>query len=151
MSEWDGEPVSAEPAGLEGGGQLLVGALRRVAFGHDCLGLTKRDFAIAFHGDANEVFATFRAFLQALAHAGRRKLRAARPGAPNLTPDETLLVAMVAAAQCGDETLLDAYLCWLARAEARGAVAITTRALATALAVHGQWLQAPARPSPGTA
>jgi hypothetical protein len=45
------------------------------------------------------VFATFRAFLQALAHAGRRKLRAGRPGSSTHTPDETLLLALIAAAK----------------------------------------------------
>jgi|HubBroStandDraft_6_1064221.scaffolds.fasta_scaffold162022_3 hypothetical protein len=147
MGEWSDNPTEERPAELGQGGQLLISALRGIAFGHRCSALTQRDFAIAFPGDANEVFATFRAFLQALAHAGRRKLRAGHPGSPTPTPDETLLLALLAAAQAGDETLVDAYLCWLARAEARGAVAITTRALATALAVHGQWLRPATVPS----
>jgi hypothetical protein len=128
------------------GGRLLIGALRGIAFGRGCSALTRRDFAIAFPGDADEVFATFRAFLQALAHAGRRKLRAGPLGAQP-TPDETAVLALIAAAQTGDETLVDAHLCWLARAEARIPVAITARALATALAVHGQWLHVPTRRS----
>jgi hypothetical protein len=142
-------PPEYGPAGLGEGGQLLISALRRIALGHGCSVLTRRDFAIAFPGDANEVFATFCAFLQALAHAGRRKLRAGRPGAPRATPDETALLALIAAAQAGDEVLVDAHLCWLARADARPSVAIMTRALATALAAHGQWLRVPAlSPSP---
>jgi hypothetical protein len=68
-------------------------------------------------------------------------LRAGRPGSPTPTPDETLLLALIAAAQAGNDALVDAYLCWLPRAEARSAVAITARALATAAAVHGQWLE----------
>jgi hypothetical protein len=140
------------PAGLGQSGRLLIGAMRRIAFGQGCMTLTKRDFAIAFPGDANEVFGTFRAFLQALAHAGRRKLRTGHPGSPDATPDEIVLLSIIAAAQFGDEPVFDAYLCWLARAEARSAVAITTRALATALAVHGQWLEpAVARPLPAGA
>jgi hypothetical protein len=141
MGNWRDDPAEDRPAEIRQGERLLISALRGIAFGHGCSALTQRDFAIAFPGDANEVFATFRAFLQALAHAGRRKLRAGRPGSPTPTPDETVLLALLAAAQAGDETLVDAYLCWLARAEARSAVAITTRALATALAVHGQWLE----------
>jgi hypothetical protein len=126
---------------LGSGEALLIGALRRISVGQDCAALTRRDFAIAFPGDANEVFVTFRAFLNAVAHAGRRKLRVGLPGSLSLMPDEILLIALIVAAQAGDDALLDAYLCWLARAEARPAVAIMTRALATALAVHGQWLQ----------
>jgi hypothetical protein len=143
MGEWCDDPTEHEPAGLGQGGQLLIGALRRIAFGHGCSVVTRRDFAIAFPGDANEVFGTFCAFLQALAHAGRRKLRAGRPGSPIPTSDETALLALIAAAQADDQPLLDAHLCWLARPEARIAVAITARALATALAVHGQWLRQP--------
>jgi hypothetical protein len=140
------------------GEELLIGALRRIAVGQDCAALTRRDFAIAFPGDANEVFVTFRAFLKAVAHAGRRKLRVGLPASPTPTPDETLVIALIAAAQAGDEALFDAYLCWLTRAEARVSVAIMTRALATALAVHGQWLRpvvlchsgAPCNGEPGT-
>ena len=86
---------------------------------------------------------TFRAFLGTLAHAGRRKLRIGLPGSSCSMPDETLLIALLAAAQSGDDDLVDAYLCWLARPGARASVAITTRALAIALAVHGHWLRAP--------
>ena len=136
LGEWRAGDDSAEC----GGGRLLVSTLRRTALGHGCTHLIRRDFAVAFPGDANEVFATFRAFLQALAHAGRRKLRVAYPGAPALTPDETLLLAIVAAAQAGDEALFEAHLCWLTLPEARHAVAITARALAAALVAHGQWL-----------
>jgi hypothetical protein len=135
------ERAEHRPAELGQGGQLLIGALRGIAFGHGCSALTRRDFAIAFPGDAGEMFATFRSFLQALAYASRRKLRAGRPGSPTPTSDETLLLTLIAAAQAGDEALVDAHLCWLARPDARAFVAITTRALATALAVHGVWLR----------
>jgi hypothetical protein len=47
-------------------------------------------------------------------------------------------------AQAGDEILVDAHLCWLARAEDSLTLAMTARALATALATHGQWLCLPA-------
>jgi hypothetical protein len=143
LAEWHAGDDLAECSGS----QLLVSALRRSALGQACVDLIRRDFAIAFPGDANEVFATFRAFLQALAHAGRRRLRVAYPCAKVLTPDETLLLAIVAAAQAGNEALFEAYLCWLALPKARDAVAITTRALATALAAHGQWLRPPASPA----
>jgi hypothetical protein len=124
---------------------LLIGALRRAAAGHAGCRLTRRDFAIAFPGDADEVFVTFRAFLGTLAHAGRRKLRIGLPGSSLAMPDETLLIALLAAAQSGNDGLVDAYLCWLARPGERISVAITARALATALAAHGHWLRAPVR------
>jgi hypothetical protein len=126
--------------GPSDGEALLIGALRRAAAGHERCVLTRRDFAIAFPGDVDEVLVTFRAFLGALAHAGRRKLRIGLPGSSLAMPDEILLIALLAAAQARDDELVDAYLCWLARPGARAAVAITARALATALAVHGYWL-----------
>jgi hypothetical protein len=137
-----GEYRASDNIAEYGGSQLLLSALRRSALDQACADLIRRDFAVAFPGDANEVFATFRAFLQALAHAGRRKLRVAYPCAKVLTPDETLLLAIVAAAQAGNEALFEAHLCWLALPKARDAVAITTRALAMALAAHNQWVQA---------
>jgi hypothetical protein len=132
-----------ENAALGRGGELLIGVLRRIAAGQDCAALTRRDFAVTFHGDADEVFATFRAFLQSLAHGGRRKLRVGLPGACRVTPDETAIIALIAAAQADDEARLDAHLCWLARCEAQLLVAMMSRALATALTVHGQWLTLP--------
>jgi hypothetical protein len=63
MSEWSDGPAEHKSAEFGQGGQLLISALRGIAFGHGCSALTRRAFAIAFPGDANEVFATFRAFL----------------------------------------------------------------------------------------
>jgi len=140
----------AAELGFFDGETLLIRALRRAAAGHEGCALTRRDFAIAFPGDADEVFVTFRAFLGTLAHGGRRKLRIALPGSALTMPDETLLIALLAAAQQGDDELVDAYLCWLVRPGARASVAITTRALATALAVHGYWLIATSAPHPPT-
>ena len=137
MGKWQSMPAECDAAGLGATKDLLIGALRHLAGGQGCAALARRDFALAFPGDASEVFATFRAFLATLAHAGRRKLRIGHLGTPRPTPDETILITLIAAAQIGDETLLDGYLCWLTRPEARCPVAITARALATALAVHG--------------
>jgi hypothetical protein len=138
----------ATEIGLCDGETLLIGALRRAAAGYEGCALTRRDFAIAFPGDADEVFVTFRAFLGTLAHGGRRKLRIGLPGSSLAMPDEILLIALLAAAQLGDDGLVEAYLCWLARPGARASVAITTRALATALTVHGLWLRAAPAPAP---
>jgi hypothetical protein len=143
MGDWHDMPVESGPFGCATSAGLLIGTLRRVAIGHKCAELTRRDFALAFPGDGDEVFATFRGLLCTIAHASRRKLRIGLPGSPQPTPDETLLIALVAAAQARNDDLVDAHLCWLARPEARCAVAITLRALATALAVHGHWLPAP--------
>ena len=131
-------------AGVGYGGRLLIEASRRIAAGGEGCRLTLQEFAAAFPGDGPEVLATFRVFLQAVAHAGRRKLRVARLGSPLLLPDERLLLALITAAQSGDRSLLDDYLCWLTRADRRmTAVTIAACALATALAAHGQWLLSP--------
>ncbi|HWB50719.1 MAG TPA: hypothetical protein VG651_16545 [Stellaceae bacterium] len=142
----DGEDTALGP-----GAALLIGTLRRIAAGRECAALSRRDFAMAFPGDADEVFVTFRAFLQSLAHAGRRKLRVAPPGSGRATPDETSIIALIAAAQTGDAARLDAHLCWLARGEAQLLVAVMARALATALGVHGQWLRSDEAPPPARA
>lgn len=126
------------------GGRVLIDALRRMATGHDTCRLILGEFAAAFPGDGPEIFATFRVFLQAVAHAGRRKLRVAAPGSTQLSPDEKLLLALIAAAQSGDQSLLDGYVSWLTRADRRmSVVAIAVGALATALGAHGQWLAEP--------
>jgi hypothetical protein len=126
------------------GGRVLIEAVRRVAAGHDACRLTLSEFAIAFPGDGLEVLATLRVFLQAIAHAGRRKLRVAPPGSTRLLPDEKLLLALIAAAQSGEQSLLDGYMCWLTRADRRmSLVSIAVEALATALGAHGLWLATP--------
>jgi hypothetical protein len=141
MSHDNTIPEWAEhPAGAEIGGRLLIRTLRRIAAGRECEALTIREFDDAFGEDAAEVFATFYTFLQAVACGSRRKMRVAHPGSHPLTPDELQLLTVIAAAQSGDAPRLEAHLRWLSRASLRAAVAITARALATALAVHDYWL-----------
>jgi hypothetical protein len=102
--------------------------------------LTLRDFTATFPGDGMEVFATFRVFLQAVAYAGRRKLCIGPSESALLLLDENLLLALIAATQSGNRSLLDAYLCWLTRADRMNVVSIAACALATALRAHRQWL-----------
>jgi hypothetical protein len=133
------------------GGRLLIEAVRRAGVGREACRLTLQEFAATFPGDGLEVLATFRVFLQAVGYASRRKMRVGTPGTAFLLPDEKLLLALIAAAQGGDNLLLDAYVCWLTRADRRMAVVtIAARALATALGAHGQWLLLPEVPIRGS-
>jgi hypothetical protein len=105
--------------------------------------LLEQELADVCGEDAAEVLATFRTFLQALAFAGRRRLRIGWGGYAGITPDERQLLSLVAAAQAGDRPQLEAHLRWLAGAERRATLAIATQALGAALAAHGMRLPPP--------
>lgn len=136
-------------SGMGEGGRLLIEATRRLAVGREQCRLTLQAFDVTFPGDGREMLATFRVFLQAVAYASRRRLRVGLPGTMCLLPDEKLLLGLIAAAQTGDRSLLDDYLCWLTRADRRmSVVTISVYALAAALGAHGQWLL-PSLENPG--
>ena len=135
--------AAEDMSGLTEGEQLVVRSWRRVAAERIDGPLLAREFERACGEDAAEVFATFCTFLRALACASRRHLRIGHPGCSTLTLDERQLLTVIAAAQAGDETRLEANLRWLARAELRVALAIAVSALGTALAAHGYCLPLP--------
>jgi hypothetical protein len=123
--------------------RLLTWAWRLIAVGRGNCPVLEREFAEACGEDAREVLATFVGFLQALVHAGRRRLVIGAPGGAEKTADERRILALIASAQADEALLFDAHLDWLARADARHILAMGARALATALSVHGLCLALP--------
>ncbi|HVJ51835.1 MAG TPA: hypothetical protein VM689_05200 [Aliidongia sp.] len=129
------------------GEHLLVWSWRRLASELDAA-LIGREFAGVCGEDTGEVIATFCNFLEALDFAGRRKLTVGSPGSLALSPDERLALSLLGAAQADMPALFEARLRWLARPEARPALAIATGALATALSVNGLHLARPRTDGP---
>jgi hypothetical protein len=127
---------------------VVFGAWRRLAAGEGGSPLLARDFARVFGEDAVELLAVFCTFLQALAYGARRRLALGIPGCAGLTLDERQLLALLAAAQAGDEARFEAHLSWLVGRERRQGAAIAARALATALALHELRLALPAPAEP---
>jgi hypothetical protein len=99
---------------------LIVRTFRKILLGNKNCPALARDFALAYGGDAVEVYMTFCTLLAALAYASRRPLSAA--------------------AQAEDRDLFEANLRWLARADLRASLAMTANAFANALRAHGQIL-----------
>ncbi len=138
------------PRGALGAGyaeHLLVWSWRRMAIakGH-CIGhcaFIDREFGDACGEDACEVFATFVAFLEALAYASRRQIVLGHPGYLGLTADERQVLTLIAAAQNGRPALFDAHLTWLAKADRRQTLVIGAGALASALSANDLRLMAP--------
>lgn len=128
--------------GLNQGEHLLVWALRRLVIRPDVCGVVDREFTTACGEDAAEVLATLRLFLRGLAYTARRRINIGHPGSCALTTDERQILAMVAAAQQSDHGRLDASICWFARIEARGQLALATRALASAFNAHALAIRA---------
>jgi hypothetical protein len=139
-----GHRVASPQAGIAGIGRaehLLVWSWRRIAAGRADCPLIAREFRQLCGEDAAEVLATFGVFLRALAYAGRHRLKIGYPGWAGLTADERQCLMLIAAAQTGDEVCFETHLRWLARAERRPALEISTQALATALEMHDLQLQ----------
>jgi hypothetical protein len=122
---------------------LLVWALRRIVTGRGGCVLLSREFAEACGEDGPEVLAAFGAFLNVLAWGGRRSLAIRPPGALAFSADERRVLALVAAAQGGDQGRFALHLDWLARREARETVAVVARAVAAAFSAHALTLTAP--------
>lgn len=132
------------------GEHLLVWALRRMVKGKDYGPLVGREFADTCGEDGREVLATLHTFLLALIHTCRRELSIGHPGCPSLTADERQVLMLVAAAQNGREAQFDAQLRWLAADDDRPTLAMTARALATALVYNRLTLTPPASQLPTT-
>jgi hypothetical protein len=139
------DPPVARPPPTSSCGAIhwLVDAWRHRAVGNGAPPTVVRAFADVCGSEAGDVYATFDAFLRALAWAGRRRLRIGYPGAPQTTVDERRALALVAAAQAGHAAYFDAHLQWLARRDAAFVLTVTARALAAALTSHGSLLPLP--------
>jgi hypothetical protein len=134
------ELPEASLMGLTDAQCLIVRTFRKILLGNKNCPTLVRDFALAYGGDAVEVYMTFCTLLAALAYASRRPLSAGHPGCDWLTGDERQLLTLIAAAQAEDRPLFEANLRWLARADLRGSLAMTANAFANALRAHGQIL-----------
>jgi hypothetical protein len=66
------------------------------------------------------------------------------PGCPNITFDERQMLAVIAASQAEDDTLLLSHLSWLVRSERREAVAQAAHVLAQLLNLRGMGISLPA-------
>jgi hypothetical protein len=119
---------------------LIVRTFRKILLGNKNCPTLARDFALAYGGDAVEVYMTFCTLLAALAYASRRPLVPGHPGCDWLTGDERQLLTLIAAAQAENLPLFEANLRWLARADLRASLAMTANAFANALRAHGQIL-----------
>lgn len=137
-----------EVLGFGYGEHLLVWAWRRLAIGRGDCPLLVREFDAACGEDGPEVLATLAFFLQVLARASRRRLAIGPPCCLALTADERQVLTLLAAAQTDHSAVFEAHLRWLATRDARPALAIGARALATAFGVHELQLPLPPLPAP---
>jgi hypothetical protein len=94
--------------GLSYAEHLLVWSWRKIVMGYGGCPLIAREFSLLCGEDGGEVLATLHTFLQALAYAGRRRLEVGYPGYTSLTVDERKMLVLIAAAQSGDATRLEA-------------------------------------------
>jgi hypothetical protein len=136
-------PESGIP-GLTFGEHLLVWSWRKIVTGRGGCPLIAREFSLSCGEDASEVLATLYTFLQALAYAGRRRLKVGYLGYTSLTTNERKMLVLIATAQRDDPASLEAHLQILARAALRPALAIAARALGAALDEHDLRLPLPA-------
>ena len=134
-----GSGSEAPPATLSFGEWLAVWTLRWIAFEPSASCPDSDDVARGTHADLLRAEAALRAFVAAARQGSRgvREPRLARPVDPALTRDERRLLRALAAAQAGDEALLDNFLYKIALDRAaRAVLADGVRALATALAAQ---------------
>jgi hypothetical protein len=114
--------------------RLVMTAMRRLVLGLGmCPGIA-REFEVLCGPRAAEVISVLRLFLGTLDRTARRRLTVAPPGWFAPTADERQMLAMLAAAQCGDEELLGALARWLARSEMQLLLVQVSHRLADVLA-----------------
>jgi len=121
---------------------LLVWTWRKLVSGRGGCPLVGREYA-AFDG-GEEMLVALAAFLRALGQGSRRALSVGPPGCLGMTADERQMLALLAAGQCEDETLIAAHLDWLVRPESRDGVAAAVRCLARTLTANDLDLPRPA-------
>lgn len=114
-------------------GHLLVWTWRKFVIGHADCPVLVREY-LDFAGDqADGLLGAFAAFLQALGSGSRRMLSVGHPHCAGLTPDETQMLRLIAAAQAYDEALLAANLRWMAKPDYQAAALAAVMALAEQL------------------
>jgi hypothetical protein len=161
MLSWIGRPVMAKARQREShgryeaslcAGHLLVWTWRKFVVGHaDCPVLAREYFAFAGE-QADDLLIAFAAFLQALGSGSRRTMTVGHPHCAGLTPDEQQILRLIAAAQEGEDALLEAHLSWLVKGSQKEAVARTVKMLVMRLNACGVILpEAAYAPPPATA
>ncbi|MEE3623211.1 hypothetical protein UCD39_04325 [Nitrospirillum sp. BR 11752] len=155
ISPRDHRPPPTPLEGLSAGERLLVWSLRHMAQPYagssparpGCP-LIRHAFLQACGEDADDVMATFRAFLLLYGRSARERPRVGCPGCPDLTPDERQLLRLLALAQPSAEPSAPARLYALVehlmRPGTSDGVLVASRAMACALGAHG--LSLPVRP-----
>jgi len=113
--------------------RVLVWTWRKIAAGGSSCPLIAREFAQLFGEDSPEVLATLCTFLRAVALCSNRRMKVAYAGCLGRTSDERQVLALIAAAQAGNEARLEAHLRWFARSEARLVLRVSAHALGAAL------------------
>ncbi|MBB6252257.1 hypothetical protein [Nitrospirillum iridis] len=153
----DSLPQPAPLEGLSAGERLLVWSLRHMAqpyaghaassAGRGCP-LIRHAFLHACGEDADEVMATFRAFLLLYGRSARQRPQVGCPGCQDLTTDERQLLRLLALAQPSTDPTTSARLYALTehlmRPGSTEGVLVASRAMASALGAHG--LSLPLRP-----
>lgn len=149
----DSLPQPAPLEGLSSGERLLVWSLRHMAQPYSSPArrgcpLIRHAFLQACGEDADEVMATFRAFLLLYGRSARQRPLVGCPGCQDLTPDERKLLRLLALAQpSADPTAaarLYALVEHLMRPGTTDGLMVASRAMAGALGAHG--LSLPVRP-----
>lgn len=144
LSDFPSGGGPARPAGF------IIEAWRHAALGNPNTAKLLQDFQRHCGAAAESVFESWFIFLRVLGRESRRRLRVGHPGCSGMTPDETQLLSLLAAAQSGHWALFDARLCWLAPNGARAKIAAAAMILADALSRCGadlsQWLAPAAAP-----
>ena len=127
---------------------LLVWSWRKIVSSRgNCPGI-EREFTEWAGKSGQDMLLTYAAFLKALGHGSRRPLTIGHPGLLGFTPDERQVIALLAAAQAGDDARLSAHLEWLIRTDCQCTATIAARTFARLLADHGVKLtQTEAAPS----
>jgi hypothetical protein len=109
-------PAVADAGDLAYAERMLIWATRRVACGRGDLRIVEAEFLDACgEHDGPTAWIAFRSLLVLLAVYGRRPFVLGPPSWPGLTPDETSLLQVFAAAQAGDGARLASHLAWLVR------------------------------------
>ncbi|MDE1145414.1 MAG: hypothetical protein PW843_02190 [Azospirillaceae bacterium] len=151
----DSLPLPAPLETLSAGERLLVWSLRHMAQpyaghapAHRGCPMIRHAFLQACGEDADEVMATFRAFLLLYGRSARQRPRIGCPGCQDLTPDERQLLRLLSLAQPSDDPTrrarFYALMEHLMQPGTTDGLLVATRAMVGALGVHG--LALPVRP-----
>lgn len=133
----------AEAAWLVGD-RYLLWAIRRVVLCGGASDLPQRSLCDRLgDGAGTEAYLALRLVLYTACMFGRRRLSLAPPGSAEVTCDEALLLQIVAAAQHGQEALLEASLLWLLAPDSPLMPIVPVRRMASLLSRGGVLLAEP--------